>query len=422
MSRLRPTFLLTGVLSLIAGGLVAQEFGANTSPGVTSNAPTHAVTPDTPAGPFDPVAAAKGLWLMPLDRERAFRGIFPRTSDPKINAVLADPDLILYTDKEMPLVRQNWSQVSSGIHSIAYDISGGIDKFGRGSSHEFPWADPAGTHLIPAGEIVEVRAMLLPKSNGKPLPIVYWLAAQDSHPRMDIGRPTKIEWVYPQGTVFLELLGSKLSNGNTVPFELRVRTREKSSWAVDVFRPYTHWEDLSVAMSALGDQSEARRLALRPVIQSETMYDRIHANEHEINLTANYEQLPAYSDATVEKLIQGRTFESALGEDWRDGVAAPAGGFNPMDYRAIMSVDRQSCARCHASTNRHVSHFQMQRDWYGNVRGSDHILSFHVFDPSCVSHNGMSRRVAYRRELIRWKLLEHYDGAKHPNSIYSALE
>jgi len=416
---LYPTLIVLGLLAMVS----ADEFSSNTTPGVVSNtAPTRlVVTPTVEQVAFDPVAAARGNWFMSRDRERAFRGIFPRTSDPDINVILTDPDLILYTNSEMPLARQIWSNVSSGIHSINYDISGGADSFGRGSAHEFPWKDAAGTHRVPNSELVEVRAMLLPKVNGTRQPIVYWYTKQDyARGMFDSGR-TKIEWTYPHGTVFLELLGRKLSNGTTMPFELRVRVREPGGWSVDVFRPFVVSTNLSAALASI-DADESQRIALRPIIRSETMHDSTHTDKQAINLTANYEQLPTYSNATVMALLRNRTFQSALGEEWRDGVVIPAGGINPAGYRAIMEVDSQSCARCHESTNRHVSHFQLRRDWYGNVRGSDHILSFHIFAPSCVSHDGMNKAVVYRRELVRWNLLEPFDLRKHTSTFYTALD
>lgn len=419
--------LLILLTPLMTGWCEDGFIPSNTRSGVFSNDGSDRQQAGQGRTSFDPAAAAQGKWFMSREREAYFRGLLPRTSDEDINAVLTNPDLILYTDREIPLARQNWSGASSGIHSINYDLSGGADRFGRGSAHEFPWADPAGTHLVPERELVEVRGMLLPKQNGRFLPIAYWQTRQDVARGMyDAGRQ-KIEWTYPHGTVFVELLARKLSNGNTVPFELRVRERERGEWSVDVFRPFIHWRDMQTAVAAIGYEDESQRLVMRPVIRDATLRDSIHTGEKEIDLTAQVEQLPTYSDVLVAALLKDRTFESALGESWRYDrekdidVAAPAGGVYPTNYRAVMEVDRESCMNCHRSTNRHVSHFQLRRDWYGNVRGSDYILSFHIFDPSCISTNGMNLPVAYRRELRRWGILEPYDRRSHTASRYTAL-
>lgn len=369
-----------------------------------------------------------GMWLMADNWERYYKSLFPHTSDNRINAVLNDPDLILYTDREIPLARQNWSNVSSGVHSILYDISGGADRIGRGSAHEFPWKDPAGTHNVPDRELVEVRGMLLPKKDGERLPIVYWNAKQDVHKDSFDARRQKIEWTYPRGTVFIELLARRLSNGRTVPFELRVRIREKGAWAVDVFRPYTNWKSLATRLKELGQEEEAYRVSYRPSIRNVTLHDGFHPNRQEIKLSGQVEQLPKYSDELVVALLKDRTFRSALGQSWRYDsesnvdVNAPAGGVYPAKYEAIMSVDRETCMNCHRSANRSVTHFDVRRDWYGNVRGSDQIISFHPFDPSCISKNGQNLRVKFRPELVGWRLLERYDRRKHPATLYTALK
>jgi len=325
----------------------------------------------------------------------------------------------------MPLARQNWSSVSSGLHSIRYDLSGGLDKLGRGSSYEFPWKEPAGTHLVNQKELINVRGLLLPHQAGSPkaLPIVWWTAKQDVSPDTFDSHVQKIEWAFPHGTVFVELLARRLSNGSVVPFEVRTRTREEGEWAVDVFRPFVHASDLSAALARLGQHEESVRLVRKPVRFSVRLHDTQHKHPA-IDIHGVSERLPHYSADLVKNLLQGRVFESALGEDWREQgpVTAPSGGIYPENYRAVMSVDRESCFNCHRSTNVSVSHFDSERDWYGNVRGSDGILSFHIFDQSGISMDGRNVPVVFRSELLKWGLLVRYKPSLPFSSSYSTLK
>jgi hypothetical protein len=122
------------------------------------------------------------------------------------------------------------------------------------------------------------------------------------------------------------------------------------------------------------------------------------------------------------------TFQSAEGVTWRIGTngvttAAPStdASFHivPAKYDAgFIDVDSASCIRCHSTVNQNVDRFQGGRDWYGRIRGSDGIFSFHPFDPSSISYNGYPNSVRMRDEMIEAGLLERFDPDRHPNSIY----
>jgi hypothetical protein len=125
------------------------------------------------------------------------------------------------------------------------------------------------------------------------------------------------------------------------------------------------------------------------------------------------------------------TFKSCLGTHWREGQGAAVNAapttradFHvvPANYDAgFVEVDRQSCQRCHETVGQHVSRFQFGRDWYGRIRGSDGIFSFHPFEPGSVSYNGYGQPVQMRQELVAAGLLERYDPARHPSALYHEL-
>ena len=95
----------------------------------------------------------------------------------------------------------------------------------------------------------------------------------------------------------------------------------------------------------------------------------------------------------------------------------------PAHYDAgFVAVDQQSCMRCHDSVNESVRKFNPGRDWYGNIRGSDGIFSFHPFAPESISNNGFAQPVRLRREFEKAGVLEKFDAARHPNAIYQTLK
>jgi hypothetical protein len=131
-------------------------------------------------------------------------------------------------------------------------------------------------------------------------------------------------------------------------------------------------------------------------------------------------------------LLTQTVFRSALGEVWRRSpggvrVCAPTteAEFHivPAKYDAgFVDADSISCMRCHDTVGRHVRDFQPARDWYGRVRGSDAIFSFHPFCPTCISSNGFGQKVTLRPELIKAGLLSQYDPDRHPEHLYQQLE
>jgi len=142
--------------------------------------------------------------------------------------------------------------------------------------------------------------------------------------------------------------------------------------------------------------------------------------------------LPAIDDdQLVTELLAKTTFSSSLDQTWRVGsngvwTFAPTtqASFHvvPSGYDGgFVEVNAKSCLRCHQTCNQHVSQFQFGRDWYGHVRGSDGIFSFHPFEPSTVSGNGFSSGVQMRGALIQAGLLEPYDGNRHSSKIYTQV-
>jgi hypothetical protein len=369
--------------------------------------------------------------LMTASKESSYRRLLPRVDDPDIQALLDDPALILYTEEEMPRAYQFWDGAFPGVHSAYYNISAnGGEPFGNGN-REFPWGDPAGTHR--ARNVRAFRFLWLPKDeSGRPRPVAWY------RKRMRDGT-SAYAWTYPVGTVFGEVLTLRGPDGYDYTFELRVRIRELSDWTVDVFRPFPSAEDLAARIKELRSdwQEQPNLVALVDHITKPlppkvyTIADR-QPGRRVFQQQMGMDVLPPVGDdKLVALLLTSTVFRSAHSTPWRVGpggvsTAAPttSAPFHivPANYDAgFVEVDRHSCRRCHDTVNHGLDEFNAGRDWYGRIRGSDGIFSFHPFSPDSISGNGYSVPVRMRSSLERAGLLARYDQRKHPYPIYGTI-
>jgi hypothetical protein len=395
-----------------------------------------------PAAPADPAvnapvaapAAPQGaapFRLMSPEREQVYRGFLPRVEDEEVAALLADPRLILYTEEEMPPAYQSWDGELQGIHSPQYNISAnGSEPFGNGN-REFPWDTPAGTHR--ARGITSVRFFRLPQDEaGRTLPVAWYRRVLPGDGTLGYA------WIFPVGTVFGEALALTGPDGYGYTFELRLRYRETGDWAVDVLRPFPSAAELAERIVELRPDWEQRpTLAaavgrLRgPVEMKYHLIADSQPGRRTFEQWAGLDELPDLGDDDlVRELLTTTPFRSAVGKVWREEGGVPAFAATtkapfhivPADYDGgFVAADNVSCLRCHETTNRHVREFNPGRDWYGRVRGSDGIFTFHPFDPGSISYNGYGQGVAMRSEMVEAGVLQRYDPALHPADRYSVI-
>lgn len=368
--------------------------------------------------------------LMSAEREAAFRARLPRVADASVQALLDDPNLLLYTEAEMPRAYQFWSSVAAGVHAPQYNISGEAgEPYGNGN-REFPWSGPAGTHRCNGVE--SFRFLYLPRDEqGRPRPVVWLRRASDDG-------LTGYAWMFPVGAVLGEVLSLGGPDGKRHTFELRLRRREKDAWDVDVFRPFPTAEELARRIQELrpGWQDQSDLAALVQHLESSRTLPAQRLRDQQprtiVNQVMGTDVLPtAGDDSLVAQLLADTPFRSCLGVSWwldtaGNSTAAPTttASFHivPARYDAgFVDVHRQSCLRCHDTVNRNVRSFDSGREWYGRIRGSDGIFSFHPFSPSCISHNGSSVAVTIRSELTAGGIVAAYDPAQHSADHYQAI-
>lgn len=380
----------------------------------------------------EPNTGETAFRLMSLEKEREYRALLPRVEDRDVQRILSDRRLLLYTQKEMPPAYQDWGGGLNGVHSPFYNVSANRrEPYGNGN-REFPWGAPAGTHR--SRNVESFRWMLLPQDEaGKTLPVV-WMRSQARH-----DRGPGYSWRFPVGTRFGEVLTMRSPKGKRIAFELRIRKREAGAWAVNVFRPFPTSKDLVKAITARRPNwrdstsltALVTHLKAAGKMKVATLRSR-HPGRTVFRQRMGIDELPPIADeALVVALLTETPFRSALGATWRldsEGLetCAPTtkADFHiiPKNYAAgFVEVDRDSCMRCHETTNVSVRAFHFSRDWYGRVRGADGIFSFHPFALSSISRNGFSRRVRMRRPFIEAGLLERYDPKKHSPGRYPAI-
>jgi hypothetical protein len=391
-----------------------------------------ALADEAPSKPQLTDAPAGQVQLMSRERVATYRRLLPDVDDARVAELLADPELVLYSEYEMPKAYQFWDGAFPGVHSVRYNISAGADEpFGNGN-REFPWAAPAGTHRSLG--VTSFRFFHLPRDDeGHVLPVVWFRKRLSGDDAMGYA------WMFPVGTVFGEVLMLKSPRGHDHPFELRIRRREKGYWQVDAFRPFPTAAALMARIKELRPDWRkrpqllvlCRHLEAPRKLQELTLRDRQPLRQV-FRQKMGVDRLPPVGDdRLVEDLLAETTFRSALGETWRDdadGVetCAPttSTAFHvvPVNYDAgFIAVDNASCMRCHETANTSVREFNNSRDWYGRIRGSDGIFSFHPFSLDSISDNGYARPVRMRGELECAGMLERYDSARHTSVFYQTL-
>ncbi len=371
--------------------------------------------------------------LMAQPKEDRLRKLLPHIDNADLQKILHDPRLILYTEAEMPRAYQEWSGSLQGVHSAYYNISAnGSEPFGNGN-REFPWGTPAGTQRTKGVETL--RFVWLPRdTNDRPRPIVWF------RKRLRGDTSDGYAWTFPVGAIVGEALAMTGPDGYEYTFEMRVRRREYGFWDVDVYRPFPTAADLAGRIKELRPdwQNQPKLLAAvkhleQPLeMKVQTLADKQPA-KRTFQQTMGVDTLPSLGDdKLVSQLLAGTEFHNVSGKAWRESPSgvktfAPttAASFHivPANYDAgFVQVDSTSCMRCHDSVSKPVSDFNPGRDWYGHIRGSDGILSFHPFSPDCVSDNGYGRGVSMRAEFEKTGVIAKYDPAQHSAKFYQTLE
>jgi hypothetical protein len=258
------------------------------------------------------------------------------------------------------------------IHWRRYNIAANPDPHGNGNLG-FPWRT-GGIDKSPNARSFVFRK--LPAGSS-----ISWWRERDQRGIPDV----YYRWRYPPGTVFGEVL-----EVDKRPFEVRVMTRGPVEWDFRVYRPYATRAD--VASHIVSEKTAPGRLR-------DTQPDRRVIDESAIVHTVEL-------SAEGVRDVLARPFQDVTGRVWleRDGqrayapAAAKTGQIVPVGFQGHF-FGAQTCRKCHDTTGTPARHFDMRREWYGNIRGSDGVFSFSPFEDSSAARNGASLQVHFAAGL-----------------------
>lgn len=363
---------------------------------------------------FTPYAFADMPQLMGDDKREMLESLIPETENERINEIV-NGDIMIYTRAEMPNIY--WH--NGTFKDANYDIGPANAPKPHNGSRDFPWNDPGGTHRC-GDEVASFKWMYLPE--GKP--VVWFTEPMNEFSYLPLTnefktRPTNrhtYRWMFPVGTVFGEVLVLRGEDNKDHAFEMRTRKRGEDKWFVDVFRPFPRAQDLLDILPK--DNPVAKHLMNSDKVRTGRLVDAHHPNTQAINVEAKIDVLPPIDAETVSYLLDNTVFKSAVGAEWREDCPAPTTKASyhivPRNYDGVfVGNDRTGCIKCHESTGENVDKFDFGRDWYGLIRGSDRILSWHPIDPKTLTKDASTGRFNFRPEFD--SILERYDPSIHKN-------
>jgi hypothetical protein len=266
------------------------------------------------------------------------------------------------------------------------------------------------------------------------LPVVYWQRDPNDYTH-------RVEWMFPKGTVFGELLFVDF-DGALHPFEIRTRTRTLDAWQVDVFRPFPRASDLADAIESAGGTSPALVAVVAQLRTGGLDAFTVSATHFPGAFPAHasgIDRLPALTGADaalVHDLLRTTPFRSARGIAWKQTAtatawAASAGGTGsivPKGYNATaIQIDEDSCSTCHRDAGRPFRTWYENILAYGELWGNDETFTWHPFtlasfvdaQGNVVNFNNDNRVI--RADMKAAHLVAPYNPSQHPATLYKRI-
>jgi hypothetical protein len=300
----------------------------------------------------------------------------------------------------------------------------------------FPFGKPIGG--VTNVEVVDFWQ--LPQDGGVTLPVVYWKRDPNQYTH-------RVEWMFPAGTVFGELL-FMTEDGVRYPFEIRTRTRTLDGWAVDVFRPFPRATDFADAIEAKREAradwaastaldalvTQLRAEALEPFHVGATHFVGAFADRD-----AGRDSLPALSATDAElvhQLLMTTPFTSSRGVAWKQAggmyawaaAASGPGQIVPKSFNAAaIEVNETSCDSCHRDAGRPFKTWYDNILAYGELWGNDEIFTWHPFtldrfvdaNGAVVNFNYDNRQI--RPDFVAADLITALSATNHPATFYKRI-
>ncbi len=327
--------------------------------------------------------------------------------------------------------------IESGLINLA--VPGGHGwLFIRSGEFHFPFGRTG--HPQDARNTSVVDFWRLPRENGSLLPVVYW----NYNPN---GNTHRIEWMFPVGTVFGEVILISDSTNRSHIFEIRTRLRQRDGWEVDIYRPFPTAESFADALE-LKRQERANWMSspsindllrhLRdPSTVSPATIGGTHFNGAFTSVSGGVDVIPSAGDETfISELLRQTPFRTSKYSIWKQtgGLAAFAAStsadFNivPKNYNAShFEVNDAFCNRCHQDAGRPFKDFYRDVMAYGELWGEDDTFSWHPFDSksfvdgngNVVGFNNDNRK--FRQDFVNAGIVVPFNPGAHGSARYEKL-
>lgn len=418
-------------------GSSSSGSGGTTGSGGGGHDPGSCVTPAVDA------QAARPVDLLPTPELEAIAERMPCIADPALVALLESPDTVFYDHASIiPGYQDSYGNgidfpvgmrpntINPGLINLA--VPGGHGQlFEEIGLFHFPFGNPI---QVDPGDTVVIDFWHVPRSEGGDLlPVVWWWYEPS-------GWTHRIKWSFPAGTVFGELMFIANAQGELFPFEIRTRTRQIDRWVSNAHRPFPSASSFAAALAA-SDAAGADAL-IAHLLDDTTLepasLGASHYGDAFPTISGAIDPLPALADDTViETLLLEHGFVSAKDQIWKQSgdlhSYAPTTDADfsivPRNYNAgLIAVSDESCSRCHQDAGRPFKDYYFNVLAYGELWGEDEAFTWHPFETSefvngsgdVVSFNDDNRQM--RSDFVSAGVLEPYDPAKHPASIYDEID
>lgn len=378
-----------------------------------------------------PSAKPRVLLLSQAEHDQ-WMSIMPRTVHGRLEKALSWGP-ILYNHKVMPPAYQHETDKYSGFRSTSYNVAPGRDPFGHANG-EHPWNTGLGLDDCVDARVIEFISI---PPDAKPA-TWRWVtkpgmnehlgsfAAQTSNPPGHVR-----EVIYAPQTHTSEVVAVQDKETNKLLPQL-VRSRFKQddgTWAVSIEAPFATAAEFitfvnkygSAADKAVVNNHYATKARMAPVrhVHIPLLRGRLPGSTRGEHTVYQYveDDIPELSPELVRKILAKPFVRIEPGKPWletTDGkivTYAPTTqasfSFVPKNYKGgFIPPTKADCMACHSQTLKAVTEIDTTRDWYGRVRGSDTVFSFHFEDPGSISYNGIDQASALRKEFVESGLIE----------------
>lgn len=409
--------------------------GDDDAPDAGADAPVEVVDPC--ATPLAIPTTGRAVELMPQGELAAIAARMPCVAPGTLRDVIESPATYWYDkrslipgyqdsfgDNVVAPIGMRPNTIAPNLIDLA--VPGGHQQiFSSIGTFHFPFGHPIGPV-----DNVQVTNFWRPVDG---LPVVWWRRDPNAYTH-------RIEWMFPAGTVFGEVLFLD-EEGVLHPFEIRTRTRTLSGWDVDVYRPFPRAVELADAVDTLPPSPALTALAtqLRGTTLAPFRVSATHFAGAFPARDAGVDLLPALAgddQAAVQGLLRTTPFRSARGVAWKQdgGTTAWAAGASgrgtivPRGYNAAaVEVTEASCDGCHRDAGRPFETWYDNITAYGELWGNDEIFTWHPFTQArFVNAQGAVQNFNYdnrelRPDFVAAGLVAPYRPADHSPAVYKRI-